>query len=207
VAFCPKELGMKDASYLIMKSENAVFGIYRTQEEAEKAIEILESSGVDPAHVTLILPRERGQDFGYLVRTEIVLGAIVGAGAGTLIGALVGGLAGESMFFDSTTSGLFFGAIFGFFFGAVSGALVGIGTPQALKQRYVDSLRDGSVLLSIHDDGLVRSRTLRELLEETGGSEISEENEMDTWQTLTAAAGSFVKFRRNSRPFFRWLRT
>ncbi len=148
-----------------MKSDNAIFGIYQTQQEAENAI------------------------------------AALGAAVGVFLGGLVGALGGAHMFFNDNMTALMFCSLFGLFFGAASGALVGIGTPQSLRQRYLDSLQEGCILLSVHDRGFVADKSIYQILEETGASEIAEAHEASTWQLLSRATSSRISTLRASKYF------
>jgi hypothetical protein len=168
----------------LMKTENAAFGIYKSQRQAERALKALEAAGYDPKNVAMVLPYHRGNDFAYLMRNTIGMGAFLGALAGILIGAVLGYFVAGKMYVNDSTLGLLFGAAFGCAFGAAAGALIGIGTPRSIHSRYGEYLRDGGVLVAVHEDGIYHKRPAHDILEETGASDVHETNEADTWKSV-----------------------
>lgn len=156
----------------------AVFGVYQSHKEAERAISALKRAGYDPSHITLRYSENQGvtHDMPYAMRTMIGIGAIVGGSLGLFIGAAMGAVLGSGIL-NSTALGVMLGGLCGLLFGAGAGALVGIGTPQPVENRYQDYLREGGVLLEVDDDHRPHSVSASEILEQTGASDVSQADE------------------------------
>lgn len=180
--------GTRDAFQKTMEKKHATFGIYRSRDQVQTAVETLTAQGFDPSKINVMYPEHFGaQDFAYDLRTMVRMGAVIGALIGSVAGALIGAFVFTGL--NYTLLGL----LFGLFFGAAAGALVGIGTPERPGRRYLQYLKDGGFLLSVHVDTAEQSQRALELLEKTGGEDLVETDEVKAWMTVLENA-------KNKRP-------
>jgi hypothetical protein len=61
--------------------------------------------------------------------------------------------------------------------GGVTGALVGMGIPEFEAKRYEGRLQKGGILLSVHCDTSEEIKRAKEVMERTGGEDISSTGE------------------------------
>ena len=61
--------------------------------------------------------------------------------------------------------------------GAITGALIGYGVPEYEAKRYEGRVRKGGVLLSVHADDRDWANRAKEVLERSGGEDISTADE------------------------------
>lgn len=189
---------------LDMKRDLAAFGVYKTQKQAERALAALEEAGYDPANVAMLLPHSKSHDFAYLMSNNIATGAFIGAILGIIFGTLIGYFVAGQLYIESPGLAALLGAVFGCAAGASAGALVGVGTPHSLRNRYIEYLREGGVILAVHDDGTHREKSASAILEETGASDVHELDEKDTWRSLMDSASAFVRVRQGRRRLARF---
>ncbi|MBV8816813.1 MAG: DUF3341 domain-containing protein, partial [Acidobacteriaceae bacterium] len=57
--------------------------------------------------------------------------------------------------------------------GGLTGGLIGVGIPEYEAKRYEGRIRSGGILLSVHCDNSEWAKRAKEVLEHTGGSDIS----------------------------------
>lgn len=168
-----------------MKTNHAAFGIYRANEQVEVAIQTLSTRGFNPSNIMVLYPDHPGaQDFAYDLQTSVRKGAVIGALFGAAVAAFIGYIA-----FD-TIGGVVFGGLFGAFFGGGAGALVGIGTPEKPGNRYIQYIKDGGILLSVHVDEASDALAAEKILENTGAEDVTTTDETKAWRTVI----------RNSKP-------
>ena len=159
--------------------KTAVFGIYSSIENAERAVESLVHAGFDRGAVSVLLPNpESIAEFGHEKHTKAPEGTATGATTGGVLGLLVGvgaltipGLgpflaAGPIM---TTLAGLGVGGAVG----GLMGALVGLGLPEYEAKRYEGRLKEGGVLLSVHCDTADEIRRAKGLLTGTGATDMA----------------------------------
>jgi F0F1-type ATP synthase assembly protein I len=195
-----------------MKTDYAVFGVYRTQSEIDKAIAWLKSLGCNLNHVSTTYPEQQGpQAFGSIQGTRIQQGLLAGTLVGSMIGAVVGllittGVIPLSGFGHFSPFGISLGFILGIVIGGLAGAacgsLVGIGVPESVGKRYRSYLKDGGILLSIHlntnlagdvapsvaqhgEVKRVSPKDLKHVLEMTGGQDVMVTEEDATWDEIS----------------------
>ena len=114
--------------------------------------------------------------------TKAPEGATAGAGSGVLIGGALGWLAGIGALalpglgpfiaagpIMATLAGLGVGGVVG----GITGALIGVGIPEYEAKRYEGRLTKGGILISIHSDKTQDIAHAREIMERTGGEDIS----------------------------------
>ena len=64
--------------------------------------------------------------------------------------------------------------------GGVTGALIGLGIPEYEAKRYEGRLQKGGILLSVHCDTSDEIKRSKEIIERTGGEDISSTGESST---------------------------
>jgi hypothetical protein len=67
--------------------------------------------------------------------------------------------------------------------GGLIGALVGMGVPEYEAKRFEGRIKDGGVLLSVHCDTSKEIDRAKEILEQTGGQDVSSTGEASSGTT------------------------
>jgi hypothetical protein len=165
----------------------AVFGIYRTREQTENAVDTLVSEGFRTEDISVLLPENVGtKDFAHEKNTKAPEGATTGAGTGAVVGGTLGLLAGIGalaipglgpFIAAGPIMGALAGAGTGGVVGGLIGAMVGMGIPEYEAKRYEGRIKGGGILLSVHSDNSEWTRRAKDILEETGAQEISSTGE------------------------------
>ena len=165
----------------------ATFGIFPDQVSVGEAVDSLRRAGFRNADVSVLLPENVGtKDFGHEKHTKAPEGAVAGASTGAIIGGTLGWLAGIGALaipgigpfiaagpIVAALSGIGAGGALGGF----AGALVGVGIPEYEAKRYEGRIRSGGILLSVHCDDSEWAKKAREILEQTGASDIATASE------------------------------
>jgi hypothetical protein len=172
-----------------MPSHNiAVFGIYGSPNEAERAVDHLISVGFSNSDISVLLPDdESARNFTHEKNTKAPEGATTGGAAGGVIGSTLGLLAGIGALsipgvgpliaagpIMAALAGLGVGSAFG----GIVGALVGLGIPEYEAKRLVGQVQVGGILLSVHCDSSAEVTAATDALEATGGQDISSAREV-----------------------------
>jgi hypothetical protein len=165
----------------------AVFGIYRTRDEAENGVDTLIENGFRTQDISVLLPENVGtKDFAHEKNTKAPEGAATGAGAGAAIGGTLGLLAGIGALAipglgPFIAAGPIMGALAGIGTGGVVGGfigtLVGMGIPEYEAKRYEGMIKEGGILVSVHCDNSDWVKRAKQLLENTGASDIASADE------------------------------
>lgn len=137
-----------------------VIGLFDTEAQAHRAVQDLMGAGFDHSQVSVVTA-----DPGGKYRKETVdesgnlasAGAVTGAASGLVVGGLIGLLVGATTLVGGPVglvaagpiTGLITGAGLGMVSGGLLGALVGLGIPEEHAHIYAESVRRGSVLLTI----------------------------------------------------------
>jgi len=161
----------------------AVFGIYRTSDDAERAVEALIGAGFASGDISVLLPDTRSsREFAHQKETKAPEGTAAGVTAGGVIGGALGVLAGVGALAipglgpfiaaGPNMAGLA-GLGVGGAVGGLLGALIGMGIPEYEAKRYEGRVRDGGNLLSVHCDTAKQVRAAKELLKETGAQDVA----------------------------------
>jgi hypothetical protein len=165
------------------KNKKSVWGIYPTRLDLEAAIDRLRESGFLSSDISVLLPENLGpKELVTEKSTKAPEGATTGAGSGVLIGGALGWLAGIGALalpgvgpfiaagpIMATLAGLGVGGVVG----GVAGALIGAGIPEYEAKRYEGRLSKGGILLSVHCDKTEEISRAKEIMERTGGEDIS----------------------------------
>ena len=142
--------------------KTAAFGIYKTTEQAEHAVDRLMDGGFTSDDISVLLPDNKStKDFAHEKSTKAPEGTTAGVTAGGAIGGTLGLLAGIGALAipgvgPFIAAGPIMGALAGLgvggAVGGLIGALVGMGIPEYEAKRYEGRVKDGGVLLSVHCD-------------------------------------------------------
>jgi hypothetical protein len=165
------------------KIKKSVWGIYPTRLALETAIDRLRENGFLSSDISVLLPENLGpKDLVTEKSTKAPEGATTGAGSGVLIGGALGWLAGIGALalpglgpfiaagpLMASLAGLGVGGVVG----GITGALIGAGIPEYEAKRYEGRLTKGSILVAIHCDKTEEISHAKEILERTGGDDIS----------------------------------
>jgi len=165
----------------------AVFGIYRTREQAEAGVDALIQNGFRNEDISVLLPENAGtKDFAHEKQTKAPEGVTTGATAGGAIGGTLGLLAGIGALAipglgPFIAAGPIMGALAGVGSGAVVGgligALVGMGIPEYEAKRYEGLIKEGGILVSVHCDNSDWVKRAKDILERTGANDIASAGE------------------------------
>jgi hypothetical protein len=165
------------------KIKKSVWGIYPTRLALEGAIAGLRENGFLSSDISVLLPENLGpKDLVTEKSTKAPEGATTGAGSGVLIGGALGWLAGIGALalpglgpfiaagpLMASLAGLGVGGVIG----GITGALIGAGIPEYEAKRYEGRLMKGSILVSVHCDKHEEIEHAKEIMERTGGDDIS----------------------------------
>jgi len=162
---------------------DVVYGIAKTEAQAERIVNELEAAGFDYGDISVLLPDRTGtRDFAHEKGTKAPEGAAAGAGTGGLLGGALGLLAGIGSLAIPGVGPLIAagpilatlsGAAVGATVGGIAGALVGMGIPEYEAKLYEGRLRDGNILISVHAETGDRRQLARKLLEEAHVEDVS----------------------------------
>jgi hypothetical protein len=171
-----------------MASKNtAVFGIYRTPEDAERAVDALMGAGFASGAISVLLPdNESTRAFAHHKDTKAPEGTTAGVTTGGVIGGALGVLAGIGALAipgvgpliaaGPIVAGLA-GLGVGGAVGGLVGALIGMGIPEYEAKRYEGRVKDGGTLLSVHCDTSDQVSRAKDLLKSSGAQDISSTSE------------------------------
>jgi hypothetical protein len=165
----------------------AVFGIYKTIQSAEAAVDHLIASGFSNSAISVLLPDDEStRAFAHEKNTKAPEGTTTGAATGGVVGGTLGLLAGIGALaipgvgpliaagpIMATLAGVGVGGTVG----GVVGALVGLGIPEYEAKRYEGAVKGGGTLLSVHCDTSEQIDSAKASLKETGAQDIASAGE------------------------------
>jgi hypothetical protein len=167
--------------------KTAVFGIYPTVAQAERAVDALVQGRFSNNDISVLMPDNQGsKDFAHEKHTKAPEGTTTGAAAGGTIGGTLGLLAGIGALAipgvgPFIAAGPIMGALAGVgvggAVGGLVGALVGAGIPEYEAKRYEGRIKEGGVLLSVHCDSSDEIARAKAILERTGAEDIASAGE------------------------------
>src|SRR5271163_3128471 len=171
-----------------MASKNtAVFGIYKSTEQAERAVDQIMAAGFSNNDISVLLPDIRSSKvFAHEKNTKAPEGTTAGVTTGGALGGTLGFLAGIGALAipgvgPFIAAGPIVGALAGLGAGAavggLIGALVGMGIPEYEAKRYEGRVKAGGVLLSVHCDTSNEISRAKDLLKATGAEDIASAGE------------------------------
>jgi hypothetical protein len=176
----------------------AVFGIYKSGELAERAVDALIAAGYASSDISVLLPDTRSTNaFAHEKATKAPEGTAAGVTAGGVIGGTIGVLAGVGALAipgigpfiaaGPIVAGLA-GLGVGGALGGLVGALVGMGIPEYEAKRYEGFVKDGGTLLSVHCDTGEQIARAKDLLRGTGATDIASTSESSGKKPTVATA-------------------
>jgi hypothetical protein len=173
--------------------KTAVFGIYRTVEQAEDGVDALVQAAFSNTDISVLVPerpdgsnQQGSREFAHEKNTKAPEGTTTGAATGGAIGGTMGLLAGIGALAipglgPFIAAGPIMGALAGLgvggAVGGLVGALVGMGIPEYEAKRYEGRVKDGGILLSVHCDTSDEITRAMAILEQTGAEDISSSGE------------------------------
>jgi hypothetical protein len=171
-----------------MSSKNtAVFGIYKTAEQAERAVDSLIAAGFPNPAISVLLSDTRStKEFAHQKDTKAPEGTTAGVTTGGVIGGTLGVLAGIGALAIPGVGPLIAagpimaglaGLGVGGAVGGLVGALVGMGIPEYEAKRYEGQVKGGGTLLSVHCDTSEQISRAKDLLKATGATDIASTGE------------------------------
>jgi hypothetical protein len=161
----------------------AVFGIYSSVEQTERAVNALIEDGFLSEDVSVLMPDQRStREFAHHKETKAPEGTTAGVAAGGVVGGTLGVLVGLGalaipglgplLAAGPIVAGLA-GLGAGGAVGGLIGALVGMGIPEYEARRYEGHVKDGGILMSVHCESPGDVLRAREILTDTGAVDIS----------------------------------
>jgi hypothetical protein len=167
--------------------KTAVFGIYPSVAQAERAVDTLVAERFANADISVLLPDQQGsRDFAHEKHTKAPEGTTTGVATGGTIGGALGLLAGIGALAipglgPFIAAGPIMGALAGLgvggAVGGLVGALVGMGMPEYEAKRYEGRVKNGGVLLSVHCDTSEEITRAKDTLKRTGAEDIASTGE------------------------------
>jgi hypothetical protein len=176
-------LSMQECRRMTPRKNRAVFGIYTSAAQTERAVNMLIEAGFASEDVSVLMPDPEGtRDFAVRKETKAPEGAATGATTGGVIGGALGVLAGlGALTIPGIGPFLAAGPIVaglaglgaGGAVGGLIGALVGMGIPEYEARRYEGRVKDGGILLSVHCETPGEILRSKEVLRDTGAVDIA----------------------------------
>jgi len=165
----------------------SVYGIYRTRVDLEHAVDALRGEGFRSSDISVLFPDNEGtKDFAHEKHTKAPEGTATGAGTGAVVGGVLGWLTGIGALAipgigPFIAAGPIMAALAGIgvggTVGGIAGALIGAGIPEYEAKRYEGRVREGGILLSVHCDESDWIDKAKDVLEQTGATDISSADE------------------------------
>src|SRR6266567_4284713 len=164
-----------------------VYGIYRGRADVENGVDALKAAGYRNTDISVLLPDNvSNKEFAHTKQTKAPEGTATGATTCAVVGGALGCLAGIGALAipgmgPFIAAGPIMGALSGIgaggVVGGVVGALVGMGIPEYEAKRYEGMIREGGILLSVHCDNSDWVKRAKDILERSGGQDISSTGE------------------------------
>jgi hypothetical protein len=167
--------------------KTAVFGIYKSGAQAEKAVDRIIAAGFSNNDISVLLPdNQSSKEFAHEKNTKAPEGTVAGVTTGGVVGGTLGLLVGVGALaipglgpfiaagpIMASLAGLGVGGAVG----GLIGALVGMGMPEYEAKRYEGRVKGGGVLLSVHCDTANEISRAKDLLKASGAEDISSAGE------------------------------
>ncbi len=161
----------------------SIIGITKSLLYVENAVDALQQHGVDPAHISVLIPESGGVPDTVTIKTTkapegaatgVVTGGITGGALGLLAGIGALAIPGIGPFIAAgPIVAALSGAAIGAAGGGVVGALVGLGIPELEAKIYEDRIKAGGYLLAVHVTKEHTREEIRETLNLCGLEDIS----------------------------------
>jgi len=164
-------------------ANRAVFGIYSSRGQVEMAVDHLRAAGFRAQDISILFPENVGtKEFAHEKHTKAPEGTAAGVTSGAVIGGTLGWLAGIGalaipglgpFIAAGPIMAALSGAAVGGAVGGITGALIGMGIPEYEAKRYEGLVKDGGILLSVHTDDHDWTKRAKDILENTGATNIA----------------------------------
>jgi hypothetical protein len=168
-------------------ANTAVFGIYKTRQQVENAVDQLKAAGFRNTDISVLFPANVGtKEFAHEKDTKAPEGTAAGVVTGGVIGGALGWLAGIGALAipgvgPLIAAGPIIGALTGIgaggVIGGIAGALIGMGIPEYEAKRFEGMIKGGSILLSVHSDNSDWTGKAKRILENTGATDVGSASE------------------------------
>ncbi|MGA9584027.1 MAG: DUF3341 domain-containing protein [Terracidiphilus sp.] len=165
----------------------AVFGIFPTEDGADRAVDELLRAGFSNSDISALLPdNETTRAFAHEKHTKAPEGTATGAATGGVVGGTLGLLAGIGALAipgvgPLIAAGPIVAALAGVgaggAVGGLLGALVGMGIPEYEAKRFEGAVKNGGTLVSVHCDYSDEIATAKRVLKQAGGQDIASSGE------------------------------
>src|ERR1700682_3744085 len=181
--------------------KTAVFGIYKSSAQAERAVDQIAAAGFSHNDISVLLPdTQSSKEFAHEKNTKAPEGTTAGVTTGGVVGGTLGLLAGVGALaipglgpfiaagpIMAGLAGLGVGGAVG----GITGALIGMGIPEFEAKRYEGHLQKGGILVSVHCDTSEEVKRAKDILQRTGAEDISTAGETSAdVKELTRKAGT-----------------
>jgi hypothetical protein len=180
--------------------KTAVFGIYPSVSQAERAVDALVQGHFLNGDISVLLPDHQGsKDFAHEKHTKAPEGTTTGVATGGTIGGTLGLLAGIGALAipglgPFIAAGPIMGALAGLgvggAVGGLVGALVGMGIPEYEAKRYEGRVKEGGILLSVHCATSEEITRAKDTLKRTGAADIASTGEKSVGAYATTSPDS-----------------
>lgn len=165
----------------MMNDRRTVIGVFENVDSATQALNALREDGFTPEQVS-VMARDSRTTRELAENTDMVA---EDAGKGAVVGTVLGGLAGWLVGISALAipgigpvvgAGIIATTLAGAGIGAAAGGLIGAlgsyGVPEEDARLYEESVRQGSVLMSIHADNEVQAQRAHSIFESYGGRSV-----------------------------------
>lgn len=149
--------------------------VFKTRLAAESAISQLESAGITPTQISMVMTDEtRGSHFKIKESDKSDEGAATGAGIGGLIGAVAGTVLSAGVIvipgLNLVVAGTLVSALAGLGTGAVAGGvvggLIGAGIPEHEAKYYEKAIASGNILVAVSTENSEQKKTVERIFNE-----------------------------------------
>lgn len=161
----------------------AAFGIFASDVEAKRAVDLLIDANFSNSAISVLLPDVPStRAFAHEKHTKApegaTLGGVIGGAVGVIAGVSALAIPGLGPFLAAgpIIAGLA-GLGAGGAVGGLVGWLVGMGIPEYEAKRYEGRVKDGGTLLSVHCDTSDQLNRAKHLLEGAGATDVSSTSE------------------------------
>jgi uncharacterized membrane protein len=164
-------------------SDNQVFCIAKSHQQAEQIVERLQSSGFPASEISILLPDTEGKhDIGHVKATKAPEGATTGGVAGGVTGGVIGLLAGIGalaipgvgpLIAAGPIMAALSGAAVGGTTGGIVGGLIGLGIPEIEAKRYEAKLKAGNYLVAVRVRNDDEEDRAEQIFEDAGAEDVT----------------------------------
>jgi len=165
----------------ITTDHRTVIGVFEDVDSATRALNALRDAGFTPEQVS-VLARDSRVTREVADNTDMVA---EDAGKGAIVGTILGGLAGWLIGISALAipgigpvvgAGIIATTLAGAGLGAAAGGLIGAlgsyGVPEEDARAYEESVRQGSVLLTVHATSEAQAQQAQHIFEDRGGRSV-----------------------------------